>query len=175
MDRRFFVAIFAGIAWMLFAPFFFSEWRFGYWDTTLEGIFQYIAARQWQRGFLTWIGCGFQGDLVAAVVGFHFSASYVYQTFVLDNVMFASLMAWFSAGVLCGVVSGGAKRGMATSFLGFTVFFGSWLLLNVFAGEDLALIFSYYLAQTMGGIFTGVAFSLAGGAAGGAIGHNPND
>ncbi len=37
----------------------------------------------------------------------------------------------------------------------------------MFAGEDLALIFSYYIVPTMGSILTKALFGLAGGAIGG--------
>lgn len=165
MDTRVPLSIVLGLTWMLFAPFIFTQWEFGYWDTTLELVFQLVRTDP-STGFATWFGCGFQADLITALLNIDRFG----EVFLLDPVMFPTILAWFSMGLLVGIVAGGVREGMGLSFLTFIVFFTTWLIASVFSGEDLALLFSVYLVPTFGAIFTGFTFSFLGGIVGGVIG-----
>ncbi|GAB4310561.1 MAG: hypothetical protein Kow0069_10810 [Promethearchaeota archaeon] len=166
-----------GFSWMMFAPFLFSEWEFGYWATTPAELVTQFSVQP-SRALLTWFGLAFQGNFletVATLVRAGPTLTTLYSSFFLSEVLFASAMAWVSTGVLAGTFAGGRKRGLGTALLVFLLFLLTWLLLNVFAGEDLALIFSYYLFPTLDNVLTAFLFSALGGLIGGTIAPAPGE
>jgi len=154
-----------GFVWMLFAPFFFTDWVIhALMDVSLYSIFMQIGTNP-AAGFATWFSLGFQGDgsLFTIFSGF----GWFFNTNTRE-IAWMTIMAWLSTGFIIGLIIRGRKRSTQAVFGVYVTMFALSLIFAVLSQADLASMFTgANLIDYFGVILTGILFSVLGGLLGG--------
>ncbi len=157
-----------GFLFMLIAPFIFTEWEVNaLMNISLVSIFGQISTNP-SAAFATWFGLGFRPDASLLLIFSSFD-------WVLDpirrEIVWMTIMAWFSTSFVIGLIAKGAKRSTFAALGVFIVYFALYLIFAVLSGIDLATMFTgANLTDQLGVLLTGVLFSVLGGIIGGAVG-----
>lgn len=132
-------------------------------------FFSHGTFRDVSNGFYELIGSGLQVNLFA-----EFSSSALSQTsfgaILFGEVVFPVILTWISVGFLIGCMMKGLKYSYIINGILLAIILVLWLIAGIFAGDDIASIFSIV---TLSKFFTASLFLALGALFGGLIG-GPN-
>ncbi|OLS15309.1 MAG: hypothetical protein RBG13Loki_1090 [Promethearchaeota archaeon CR_4] len=160
--------VIVGFLFMLVAPFMFAEWEVNaLMNISLGSIFLLMPTNA-TAAFSTWFSLGFHPDgSLFLIFG---SVDWLFDPY-LREIVWMTIMAWFSTGFLIGLIVKGWKKSTLVAIGVFIAYFAIYLILSVVSGKDLATLFSgSNLVDLFGVLLTGALFSFLGGLSGGALG-----
>ncbi len=164
--------VIVGFLFMLIAPFMFTEWIVNaQMNVSLVSIISQMSTDP-IGAFSGWFELGFQPDASIFLI---FSTNWLFDLTnpLLVNpreIIWMTIMAWFSTAFLIGLIAKGAKRSTLAALGVFIVYLALHLIFAVLNGADLTNMFTNELVDTAGVLLTGVLFSVLGGVIGGSVG-----
>jgi hypothetical protein len=161
------IGVIVGFLFMLIAPFIFTEWEVNaLMNVSLGSIFLQMGSDP-ARAFCTWFGLGFQND--GSFFRIFTDLNWLFNT-NLREIMWMTIMAWFSTAFVIGLIVRGPKKSTFTALGVFISYFALYMILAVISGKDLATIFTGpNFVDQIGVLLTGALFSALGGVLGGKI------
>ena len=162
--NRLFIGYIFGLFLALFGVFIFSDFNYlGVSMFTMFGSMDSFSA----LFLFFWIP--FRANFFELIFSGSIDLTIFLQTF------FPVIMSWFSAGIISGTITRGAKRSVISSFLIALTVFVLWLSMAIISGANMTFLFllSYY--ETYGGILTALIFMLLGGMIGGLLSGKKQD
>ncbi len=159
--------VIVGFLFMLIAPFIFVEWEVNaLMNVSLVSIFGQMST-DLPGAFSTWFGLGFNGDgsIFAIFSGFDW---------VFDanrrEIIWMTIMAWFSTAFVIGLIAKGVKRSILVALGVFIVYLSLFLIFAVLSGKDLMTMFTgANMIDQLGVLLTAAVFSVLGGLIGGRV------
>jgi len=155
-----------GITIAIFGVFFFNFANFLTYDgRTLVDLFIEIKENTFVGLYeFSWIGFRFN------LFNFFYVMPFIENKglFILEAFL-PVFLTWFSSGLIIGLFSVGAKRGILFSFIVISLLVILWLCFAVISGANITFVFIGNIFETGGGILTALLSVLIGGAIGGAI------
>ncbi len=161
-----------GFLFMLIAPFIFTEWEVNAlmmnasMDVSLVNIVGLIGTEP-TMAFGWWFQLGFRPEASIFEI---FSSLDWFLNINSREIVWMTIMAWFSTAFVIGLIAKGSKRSTFVALGVFIVYLALHLIFAVLTGQDLTNMFTgANLIDTLGVLITGVLFSVLGGAIGGAV------